>query len=248
MPDWRFRMMYDGEFTKPAGVIYESYDDSYAQFDESGKWIGGGNLVKPFTIPSTWMRDLGVDFGPVNCGRLWVAEDPRTHYYFIFRESLGGGLTHPEYAREVLSYQEPMRHIRGGSGSEDELRKEWTLGGLAVIEPLISEVEAGIDHANGLFKQHRAFVFDTNTRFRSELGTYSRELDAAGEPTAKIADKQKFHELDCWRYIASMYPIDGDVFSVPTPPYDPSSRTLESYKEHAKQAGLGEKKKEVTYY
>lgn len=42
LPYWKFEMFYNGVFTRPAGLIYTDYNDSYAQFDDSGAWSGGG--------------------------------------------------------------------------------------------------------------------------------------------------------------------------------------------------------------
>jgi hypothetical protein len=224
LPDWKFRMMCHGELTRPAGMIYEGYEDGYAEFSPiagiagPGVYVGGGNLVKAFTVPFTWMRDVGIDFGEsANCARLWVAEDPTTHFGYVFRDQLGGGLNGPEYAKDVLDYHEDIRIAAGGAKSEQERRDQWARAGLAVAEPLIWEVEAGIDHANALFKTRRWFVFDTCVRLRSELGSYSRELDASGEPTAKIADKAKAHELDAARYIASYWPQARPEVTMPSP-------------------------------
>lgn len=217
LPDWKFRMMYDGEFTRPAGLIYTDYFDSYASFDEqTGAWTDGGNLVKAFSVPSSWLRDLGVDFGESDhCARLWAAEDPTTHYLYLYRDQLGGGLTGAEYAREALEYGEPIRYACGGAASENDWRLRWGQAGLGINEPEIRDVEAGIDQGNALFKQRRMFVMDTCTGLRSELATYSRELDAGGEPTQKIADKQKFHRCDAYRYLASHYPLDAPTFTTP---------------------------------
>jgi hypothetical protein len=234
-PDWKFQMRYNGSYSRPAGLIYTDYEDSYASFGADGSFIGGGNLVKSFTIPGTWMRDLGIDFGEsANCGRLWVAEDAVTHYLYIYRDALGGGLNGPEYAREALEYAEPIRQAMGGARSEQERRDQWARAGLPVVEPQIQDVEGGIDHFNALFKQRRIFVLDTCTRLRSELGTYSRELDAAGEPTAKIADKVKFHLLDGGRYIASRYSLVAAGFSKPVVEVDITGRTVEAARLRAK--------------
>lgn len=247
LPDWKFQMFYNGIFTRPAGLIYDGYSDSYAEFDEHGKWIDGGNLVKAFSIPQTWLRDVGVDFGASHhCARLWVAEDPVTHYGYIYREQCGamtngqvGDLRNgPEYAQECRDYREPVRVARGGARSESEHRSEWAKAGFAVSKPLIYDVEAGIDHQNGLFKSHRWFVFDVCAGYRAELGTYSRELDAAGEPTLKIAEKATFHRLDAGRYIASGWPLADQPFTPYKQPYDPTSRTIESMAEHARMFGF----------
>lgn len=202
LPDWKFQMFYNGIFTKPAGLIYSDYEDSYAE--------QGGHLVKPFPIPPTWLRDIGVDFGAsVHNAQVWAAEEPGTGRIYLYRECTGIDATGPEQARSMLEYREPIRRALGGAKSEDERRREWGIAGLPVAEPFISDVEAGIDRVIGLFKSRRLFVFDTLTGLRSELGTYSRELDDAGEPLQKIADKEKFHRLDALRYLCSFYPLDG---------------------------------------
>jgi hypothetical protein len=76
--------------------------------------------------------------------------------------------------------------------------------GLAVREPDQPEVEVGIDRVYGAIKSGKLFVFNTQMDgLLEELGTYSRELDEAGEPTEKIEDKETFHHLDGARYILS---------------------------------------------
>jgi hypothetical protein len=76
-----------------------------------------------------------------------------------------------------------------------------------VSEPLIADVEAGIDRVTGLFKQRRLFIFDTLTGLRSELGSYSRELDDAGNPLEKIAKKETWHRIDALRYVGSGFEL-----------------------------------------
>jgi len=78
-----------------------------------------------------------------------------------------------------------------------------------VGEPIIQEVEAGIDRIDSLFAQDRLFVFDGLYGILSELGTYSRELDADGEPSEKIKDKQKYHRMDALRYLCGAFPAVG---------------------------------------
>lgn len=217
MPAWRFAMFYDGVFTKPAGLIYTDFEDGYATFEPvvlngqqmpgPGRYVEGGNLVRAFTIPHWWLRDLGVDFGPVNTGILWSAEDPVTRNLYAYRESLGELRTGPEHARSILEYGEPIRRALGGSGSESDARQEWSEAGVGVEEPPVGEVEAGIDRATVPIKSRRFFVFDTLVKLRAQFGTYSRELDAAGEPTAKIAEKERFHLMDAYRYLASGWPL-----------------------------------------
>ena len=256
LPPWKFSMFYDGDFSRPAGLIYSDYDDSYAEFIPpepgiaglgyfSGDFIanvvvmgrsistdrapGGGCLVKPFSIPADWPRDVGVDFGgSLNNAQIWAAEDPRTLDLFLYREVSRVDNTGPEQARSATEYREPVRSCWGGAASEDEQRRSWAEAGFPVARPLISEVEAGIDRVIGLFRTRRLFVFDTLTRLRSDLGTYSRELDDAGEPLQRIKDKDKYHLLDAFRYLAGSYTLDRPKAKLPreVPPDDRTDEGL----------------------
>ncbi len=225
LPDWKFRMMYCGEFTRPAGLIYGDYIDAYAPQTggqekwgpvDLSRWENGvhGHLVRPFTIPDTWLRYVGIDFGGTEHTALtWWAQEPGTGRYYGYREALGGGLSGAEHARRALEYGEPVAQWVGGAKSEKESRLSWEMAGVSVEEPWIHDVETGIDRVVSLLRQNRLFVFETLTGLRSELGTYSRELDAAGEPLLRIEDKERFHRTDTLRYFSSL--VDMDVPELP---------------------------------
>ena len=91
--------------------------------------------------------------------------------------------------------------------SEHEARVQWQLSGVPLAQPVIDGVEAGIEQVIGLFKTRRLQIFETMHRLRSELNSYARELDDAGEATEKIADKQKHHRADALRYGCSAFPM-----------------------------------------
>jgi hypothetical protein len=226
-------MFYNGLFSRPAGLIYSDFDDGYSELvpilGDGGRLermliADGGHLVRPFSIPSHWLRVVGVDFGAtLHNAQVWAAEEPTTGNYYVYREIAQVAKTGPEQAKEAAEYQEPVKAALGGAPSEDDARLEWGQSGFPIIRPLIHEVEPGIDRVVGLFRQKRLFVFDTLTGLRSELGTYSRELDDAGEPTAKIKDKDKFHRLDALRYLASFIPLERPVIK-PAEQYPPATR------------------------
>lgn len=205
MPAWRHAMFYDAQFTRPAGLVYSEYEDSY--YDPATH--SGGCLVRPFSIPPSWLRCVGCDFGAsLNNAQVWAAEEPGTDRYYIYRVNSQIDATGPEQARAAAAYREPVRIAYGGARSETERRREWAIAGFPVAEPQISDVEAQIDRVNGLFKARRLFVFDSLTELRADLRTCSRELDDAGEPLLKIADKVRWHRLDALRYLTSAYPLD----------------------------------------
>jgi hypothetical protein len=217
LPTWKFRMFYDGEFTRPAGLIYGDYDESI-------------HCIRPLTIPKSWPRHVGIDFGAVNTALLWIAERPMSAIeevwpgnpgdYYVYRERHGGGLTAREYAREALDYHENVVTWRGGARSEDAQRLDWSLAGVPVEKPEIADLESGIDRGISLFREKRLYVMEHCNKLRSELGTYSRELDGAGEPTEQIENKASFHLLDCLRYGVSNLSVDSlPAYEAPPSPF-----------------------------
>jgi hypothetical protein len=68
-------------------------------------------------------------------------------------------------------------------------------------------------HASGTY-----LVFDDLTAYREEKTTYSREVDANGNPTERIADKEQFHLMDAERYVASHLRRALDRLANPPPP------------------------------
>lgn len=197
LPRWKFEMFYNGEFSRPAGLIYEDFVDEYRE--------AGGHLVHPFTIPAHWPRYVGVDFGAVNTALLWIAEDTDREIYYAYRSTLEGNKTTNEHAAAALEFARNSNVVRwtGGARSETQQRMDWNAAGVPMQQSPIIDVEAGIDRVIALFKQKRLFIFDTERGLIEELNTYSRELDAAGQPTDKIKAKETFHRLDSLRYDAS---------------------------------------------
>lgn len=77
------------------------------------------------------------------------------------------------------------------------------MAGLPVNAPDVTEVEIGIDRVYGAHKRNEILVFDDLAGYRHQKMTYSRKLDANGEPTREIDRKATFHFLDAERYIIS---------------------------------------------
>jgi hypothetical protein len=188
LPDWKFRMMYCGDFARPAGLIYDC--------------LTAAHWVAPRPLPAAWPRYVGIDFGAVHTALVWLAQEPETNRYFLYRESLEGHKTSAEHARAALAAGagENVVWWAGGTTSETQARWDWQAAGLPVREPPTPDVEAGIDRVTALFKSHQLQIFDTCRGIRAELGAYSRVLDAAGQVTAKIKNKENFHRLDALRY------------------------------------------------
>jgi hypothetical protein len=192
LPPWKFDLFYRAIFTRPAGLIYDSFKDEHK--------------VPRFAIPDDWPRYLGLDFGGVNTAGLFYAAEKNaqqqlTGRFFLYRAYKAGGRTAKEHAIELKKGEPIIPKCVGGSHSEDQWRNEFKHGGLPVGEPDIKDVEVGIDRVYGTHARGEILVFDDLNGYLEEKLTYSRELDDAGEPTEKIEDKETFHFMDAERYI-----------------------------------------------
>jgi hypothetical protein len=198
LPAWKFDLFYRAIFTRPAGLIYDSYLDEPAPT---------GHLVPRFVIPRDWPRYLGLDFGGVNTAGLFyageMADGRPTERLYLYRTYKAGGRTAGDHAEALLKGEPMVPVCVGGSHSEDQWRQEFRQGGLPVMEPPIKDVEVGIDRVYGAHKRGEILVFDDLVAYREEKTTYSRELNEMGEPTEKIADKSSFHYCDAERYLIS---------------------------------------------
>ena len=186
LPGWKFAMFFKGLFTRPAGMIYDSFD-----FER--------HVIDPFEIPDTWNRYGGLDFGGVNTAALCFVEHPDTGMLYLTDEYLAGGRTAKEHADKLIPWK--VGYWVGGSKSEGQWRQEFSAAGLPVQAPLISDVEVGIDRVYGVHKTGKLLVFRTCEKYIDEKGRYARELGPDGEPTEKIEDKNSFHLQDAERYI-----------------------------------------------
>ena len=199
MDDWKFRMFYEGQFERPAGLIYAAFRDAYKH--------EGGHKVRPFNVPAKWPRYVGIDPGGANVAKVWLALDLTDDVLYLYREQLDGGKSTPEHVAEARRTAqdngERVVFYVVGQPSESQQRRDWQAAGADnVIAPPVSDVESGIDTLISLLKQYRLFVFDTCTGTLDELGTYQRKLDENGEVTDVIQHKERFHRLDALRYAA----------------------------------------------
>jgi hypothetical protein len=188
MPLWKFNMFYRGMFERPAGLIYDSFDEKLHKRPR-------------FAIPDSWERYLGLDFGGVNTAALFYAEEPDTGKLYLYREYKAGGRTAKEHAERLLDGEPMVPLCFGGSHSEGQWRREFGNGGLPVREPAVREVEVGIGRVYGAHKRGEIIVFDDLHGYLEQKLSYARKLDVNGEPTEEIADKSSYHFMDAERYI-----------------------------------------------
>lgn len=189
LPKWRFDLFYRGIFTRPAGLIYDCFDEAV-------------HTCVPFNIPHTWPRYRGLDFGGINTSAIFFAEDPLSGMWYGYREYRAGNRTAREHV-ENMALGEPGLPFKcvGGSKSEQQWRDEFAAAGFPVEAPDQPEVEVGITRVYGGIKTCKVKFFNSLRRTIDQLNSYSRELDDSGEPTVEIEDKESYHELDGCRYI-----------------------------------------------
>ena len=193
LPYWRFAMLYDAIFERPAGLIYDSFNEATCK-------------IPRFPLPKEWPRYVGHDFGGSNPAAMFYAQDPATGYFYIYQEYLPGpGRSTHEHVEEFKRICAGTNVIKraGGSHQEDEIRQGYAAHGWPIQEPKVHSVEAGIDKVYALHKLNKIFVFDDLSAYLDEKMSYSRKLDDNYRPTEEIEDKSRYHLMDAERYILS---------------------------------------------
>ncbi len=187
LPDWRFKMFYLGEYSKPAGAIYDCFHD--------------GLLVDDFDIPKSWRRVIGVDFGGAHTAMLWLAQDPDTQRWFAYKEYMAGNVPSSEHCSVASMEARGCKETEyyGGSPGETSYRMDWWENGIEVQQPPLSDVEVGISRVYQLMKDDKLRVFRSLDRLQHEFGTYRRKLGPDGQPTNAIMDSHTKHMLDALR-------------------------------------------------
>ena len=192
LPRWKFNLMYRGVFEKPAGLIYDAFDEAVC-------------CIPRFALPKNWLSYVGQDFGSNNTGALWYAQDPVTGFLYVYRAYLAGGLSAYDHAQKfkTMSQGETIVKRVGGAHAEEGWREAFTAAGWPISEPREREVEVGINTVYGWHKRNAIFVFNDVGLYLDEKLSYSRELDDMYQPTDKIDNKSRFHLMDSERYLLS---------------------------------------------
>ena len=194
LPPWRFAMMYDAKFDRPAGLIYFSFNEDVC-------------LISRFPIPERWLIYVGHDFGPDNPCALFYAQDPDSGNFYLFHEYLPGpGLSANEHVnafKKITIGYNVIKRAGGNKASEGEVRQLYTAHGWPISEPKLGHVEPRIDKVIGMHQLNKVFVFKDLRSYLDEKRTFSRELDENGLPTTKIKDESRFHCMSAEQYILS---------------------------------------------
>ena len=205
LPPWRFAMLYDAQFEKPAGLIYQAFNESVC-------------VVDRFPIPYSWLVYVGHDFGADNPCALFYAQDPGTGNFFLFHEYLPGtGLSANEHVinlkkiirlpgeegKDNPKTYNVIKRVGGSKAGEDDSRQLYTAHGWPINEPKIGKVEPRIDKVTGLHQLNKIFAFRDCAHYLDEKRTFSRKLNDAGQVTLDIENESRFHCLSAEQYILS---------------------------------------------
>jgi hypothetical protein len=193
LPPWRFAMIYDALFERPAGMIYNAFNEKVC-------------LINRFPIPPQWLIYSGHDFGTANPAALFYAQDPATGNFYLFAEYLpGAGRSTAQHVQEYAKITQGYNVIKrvGGSHQEDEIRQGYSAHGWTINEPKILHTESQIDKVIGMHQLNKVFVFNDMRNYLDEKRTFSRKLDDTGKPTEVIADEATYHLMAAERYLLS---------------------------------------------
>ena len=188
----RKQRLLDGLWVVPEGAIYEIFSEER-------------HVVKSFAVPNHWPRVIGIDPRGAYIAALWGAYDPANNRLHIYREYLQPfGLTTAKNAQNILdlSKGETIWRWFGGGPSERQERLDFTIAlGFELESPPAVGVWPGIDRVTQLLGDGGLVIHEECTGLRSEIGGYSRVVNAAGDVTDTIKDKDTFHLLDSLRYL-----------------------------------------------
>lgn len=208
MDDWRWRMMYLGEWTRPAGSVYDCFD-SRVETDLTGPT----NVVKPFEIPNDAHIHLGWDFGSANTASVAVFEMDGVWYVANSYHAPGDDEgRHIARVREKAGRKEASAW--GGSAGEDHIRGLFKTAGMHIRKPPISgsdSVMATVMILYRAIKQKKLKVFSNLGGLISELETISYVMDGHEDPTERIQDKERYHRHDALRYVMCYLARDLEI-------------------------------------
>ncbi len=205
LPAWRFAMLYDAQFEKPAGLIYLAFDEKVCVIDR-------------FPISANWLVYVGHDFGADNPCALFYAQDPGTGNFFLFDEYLPGqGLSANEHiinfkkiirlpgeeGKENPKTYNVIKRVGGSKAGEDDSRSLYTAHGWVINEPKIGKVAPRIDKVIGLHQLNKVFCFRDMSHYLDEKRTFSYKLNQSGEIVGEIDNESRFHVMSAEQYILS---------------------------------------------
>ncbi len=194
LPAWKFKMFYQGKFERPAGLVYDSFDEATCK-------------IPRFPVPLSWPRYVGHDFGTANPAAMFYAQDPATGYFYAYHEYLPGpGKSTNEHVQEfkrLTAGCTVLKRAGGNQTTEEEIREAYRAHGWPIQAPKLASVQAQIDRVYALHKLNKVFVFSDLAHYLDQKLSFSYVLNDKYEPTDVLEDEASMHLLAAERYILS---------------------------------------------
>lgn len=195
MPGWKFDMFYRGRYTRPVGLVYDSFSET-------------DDVIDRFEIPKNWLIYVGHDFGSANPAAMFYAQDPSTGLFFAFHEYLPGSRStydHVEAFKHLIAGYNVIKRVGGNWTTEEGWRNDYTSHGWPIQSPKenMRRIENQIARVYALNKLHKVKVFRDLRHYLDQKTSFSYILDDKYQPTDKYDNEAAMHLLAAERYILS---------------------------------------------
>ena len=164
--------------------------------------------IPRFDLPVTWPVYVGHDFGPANPAALFVAQNPETGLFFVFKEYLPGpqgvAYNHVQEWQKITEGRNVLLRV-GGSPQEDEVRQLYATHGWPIAAPFITKVNPQVEKVQGFMEHNKIFVFDDMINYLDELYNCLWEVDRDNNILNDIRHETKYHLCACARYLFSTF-------------------------------------------
>ncbi len=167
-------------------------------------------IIPRRAIPQDWPRYFGQDFGRVNTAAVWVACDPSTGFFYVYRiyHNKASVVEHAQNFKDLSQGEQIIRKV-GGNHQEQEIRDGYSLAGWHLAEPVISnDVKERINRVNSLHAQNKIYVFSDLSDYIDEKTSFSYEVDKDETMTEKIHNEATYHLMFAESYIMSEFNVD----------------------------------------
>jgi len=184
LPDWKFRMFFEAEFTRPAGLIFEEV-----------------TYIPPFQLPVGMIYFRGLDFGFNNPNAVvQLALDPNNNETIYLIGEWKKARTNIDDLDVVLKQGKgPIYADPAGKDALETLR----MRGHPIHEAK-KNVLAGISMLDALLRRKKLLVFNNLPMIRDELSSYAWQVDKYERLTDRPT-KDNDHLIDALRYATFTY-------------------------------------------
>ncbi len=184
LPLWKFKMFFEAEFTRPAGLIFEEI-----------------HFIEPFTLPGGCIFFRGLDFGFNNPNAVvQLALNPNDNDTVYVIGEWKKSQTNIDDLEVILKkgkgaiYADPA-----GKDALETLRRR----GLP-MNTAKKDVLAGISMLDAMFRSKKLLIFNNLVQLRDEISSYVWQVDKNELLTDKPT-KVNDHLIDALRYAVFTY-------------------------------------------